>query len=174
MELNDIFSKYVNPVIHDSSKLNIKQCKECGGICCQTMGCHISPFDLKEISYQFIIDFIEETNCISIDWWEGSPFDESDNIYRVYFLRLKNRNAKIIDPSYGGICSILTDVGCPLSFEYRPRGARDLIPEENDCRIEYSKQQCAIDWYPYQNTLEKVYNYYCKKGEVTSFYDEHE
>ena len=168
MELNQIFSKYFNPCIQENSKVDYEECKRCGGRCCKAMGCHISPFDLKEITVKSIINLIDESQCISIDWWNGNPTDDSTNIERAYFLRIKNKNGKVIDPSYGGVCSILTDIGCPLSFEYRPKGARDLIPCNNDnCVVEYSKQDVAIDWLPYHDIMEEVYNYYYEKGDIT-------
>lgn len=165
MELNKIFSKYFNPVIFEQSKINNELCKKCDGSCCKTMGCHISPFNLKEISVEFIISLINESGCVSIDWWDGNPITNEHDNQRVYFLRIKNINSNIIDPSFGGTCSILTDNGCPLSYEYRPKGARELIPDENECRVEYSKQQCAIDWYNYQDIMTQVYDYYFEKGD---------
>lgn len=167
MELNNIFEKYINPVKHDSSKVDSEYCKNCGGKCCHAMGCHISPFDFKEITFQSIVNFIDETECISIDWWNGNPITNDESEEKAFFLRIKNKDSKVIDPSYGGTCCILTDTGCPLSFEYRPKGARELIPHESECVIKYSKQQCAIDWYPYQDILQQVHDYYYEKGEMT-------
>lgn len=166
MELNKVFSKYFKPVSLESSKVNTELCKGCGGLCCKAMGCHISPFDLKEISVLLIISLIDESDCISIDWWSGNPITNEQDGTNTYFLRIKNKNSKVIDPSFGGECSILTDIGCSLSFEYRPKGARELKPVEGECIIGYSKQQCAIDWYDYQDVLEAVYNHYLIKGDV--------
>lgn len=172
MELNNLFSKYFIPASSDNSKVNTNLCEKCGGSCCKNMGCHISPFDLKEISVESIINLIEESNCISIDWWEGNPITEENTGERAFYLRIRNENSVIIDPSYGGKCSILTDNGCPLSFEYRPKGARELIPNINNkcCRDGYSKRQCAIDWYSYKDIMEQVYDhfhdYYEEKGDA--------
>jgi hypothetical protein len=166
MELNNVFAEYFNPCSPESSKVNIEICKKCGGGCCQSMGCHISPFDLKEISVESIVSLIDDSKCISIDWWNGNPITNECDGQRVYFLRIKNVNAKVIDPSFGAPCSILTDIGCPLFYEYRPKGARELIPSEGDCHIGYSKQECAADWLNYQEIMEQVYNYYFLKGDV--------
>jgi len=169
--LNEIFAKYFKPVNYEILKYNPELCRGCGGLCCKTMGCHISPEDLKdEITVESIIRLIDETGCISIDWWEGDP-SENNAVSRGLFLRIKNVNAKIIDPSYGDECSILTDKGCPLIYSYRPKGARELIPAETECLVGYSKQQCAIDWLPYRDILEEVYEYYENKGEVTPRFD---
>lgn len=166
MELNNIFEKYFKPSPYEQSKENIERCKKCGGQCCKNMGCHISPFDLREISVKSIISLIQETDCISIDWWEGNPKENECDGSRTYYLRIKNKDSNVINPSFGGVCSILMDTGCPLSFEYRPKGARDLIPSEGECKDGYSKQQCAIDWYDYQDIMEKVHDYFEEQGDV--------
>lgn len=168
MELNSIFSKYLKPVAIECPKVNAELCKGCGGLCCKSLGCHFSPFDFKEITVESIINFINESQCVSIDWWEGNPLTNEHDNSRCYFLRIKNRNSKVIDPSFGGVCSILTDNGCPLFFEYRPKGARELIPCEGDCLDGYCKQQAAIEWFQYQDVMKKVYDYYFEKGDVVN------
>lgn len=169
MELNNIFEKYFNPCSYEPLKEDKEMCKECGGCCCKSMGCHISPFDLKEVSVESIISLITESNCVSIDWWEGNPNTGNHDDTRTYFLRIKNNNSKVIDPSFGGVCSILTDKGCPLPFEYRPKGARDLVPAYIDCEAYYSKQCCAIDWYNYQNVMKAVYSYFEAQKDMSEF-----
>ena len=52
------------------------------------------------------------------------------------------------------------------SREYRPKGARELIPSEGECIVNYSKQQAAIDWLQYHDILSEVYEYYFEKGDV--------
>ena len=168
MELSRIFEQYFKPCSYEQEKENIEVCKRCGGGCCKAMGCHISPFDLKTISIESIISLIEESGCISIDWWEGDPVNKVQDGSRVYYLRIKNSNSEVVDPSFGGKCSILTDTGCPIPFEYRPKGARDLIPcdGEQECYVVYSKEQCAIDWYDYQDIMEKVYKCFNHDEEI--------
>ena len=173
MDLNNIFAKYFKPASFESQKVNTELCKKCGGNCCNGMGCHISPSDLKDLSVESIISLINESNCISIDWWHGNPSLEEITNENTYYLRIKNSKAKTIDPSYRGICSILTDNGCPLSFEYRPKGARELVPHETQCYTNYSKQQCAIEWYDYQDIMKEVFEYYSSKGDY-SMIDKHE
>jgi hypothetical protein len=168
MELNKVFEKYFIPCI-ETPKENCSICKECGGKCCNCMGCHISPFDLKEINKESIIALIDESQCISIDWWEGNPATGESNGSKSFYLRIRNKDATVIDPAFGGHpCILLTDTGCPLCYKYRPKGARDLIPNATDeCDALYEKQQCAIDWMPYSDIMREVYNYYVEKGEVT-------
>lgn len=162
MELNKVFAKYFKPASYDCAKVCSDVCTKCGGECCTIMGCHIAPSDLKEISVDAIISLIDETGCISIDWWVGNPVTGEFG-YKGYYLRMRNEDANIIDPAWSGHrCSILTDTGCPLSFEYRPKGARELIPNEILCDAMYPKQQCAIEWDKYHDIMSKVYEHYKK------------
>lgn len=136
-------------------------CKKCKGACCKTMGCHYSPNDFKEISFQYLKSKIDEGN-ISIDWWEGSPFDDNDRtISKAYYLRARHTNANVVDAAWGGTCKLLTPKGCSLTYKDRPKGGRLLIPCENrNCIPEYTKQQAAIDWYKYNDILTKLVNHY--------------
>ena len=143
MELNKVFEKYFVPS-NDTLNENRIACSKCGGQCCKNMGCHISPNDLKGITVESIIALMDETNCISLDWHEGHPEDE-ENRDRHHYLRIKNVGASMIDPSWGARCGLLTDSGCPLLFQYRPKGGRALKPQDGDCTEGYSKAQCAID-----------------------------
>ena len=168
MELLEVFQKYFKEVPEGSDKINNDLCKKCGGRCCVNLGCHISPDDLKEISFDSIISLIDDSECISIDWWEGDPVTDEPTGERVYYLRIKNKGSKVIDPAFGGNpCSLVGENGCPLPFSYRPKGARELIPSEGDCIDGYSKQQCCIDWMKHQDVMVKVHAYYTSLGEVT-------
>lgn len=83
-------------------KIENKQlCKKCGGRCCKRMGCHYSPEDFKEITYESLKKEIEK-GFISIDWWEGNPFEENkdDDISRAHYLRIRNKDGEIVDPSW--------------------------------------------------------------------------
>lgn len=165
MELNKIFSKYFRPAILEYSKIDTKTCKECGGSCCKSMGCHISPGDLQNISVESIINLIDESQCVSIDYWVGNPITNKHE-GRGYYLRMRNVDSHVIDPAYHGVCSILTPTGCPLPFTYRPKGARELAPCANsDCTTEYTKQQCAIDWMQYKDIMQQVYQHYHDIGD---------
>lgn len=167
VDMNKVFEKYFIPS-NDTLNENHEACKKCGGQCCKGMGCHISPADLRKITKESIIGLIDETGCISIDWYEGNPIT---GIYdgEYYFLRIRNNDAKIIDPSFGGQCCLLKDNGCPILFHYRPKGARALNPCDGDtpCSDGYSKVQCAADWMPYLDIMKEVYEYYRERMEVT-------
>lgn len=129
-------------------------CSRCKGACCKNMGCHFAPTDFKEITFDALKVEIEK-GFISIDWWES---DEPQ-----YFLRMRHKDADIVDPSWGGECILLTDKGCPLSFEERPLGARSLKPRDNDggcCMGNYGKEECKNDWLEYDDILKQLVEYF--------------
>lgn len=175
----DRFKKFVKPAAYDSSKDMPAICTECAQerpVCCQNLPCSISPNDLKDLSYQGIISFIDDTGIVSIDWWDGgdsrTSYKELIPPGKYYFLRMKAKRRKIIDPGFGmQTCSIWNEnIGCPLNFEYRPKGARDLIPKRKGlCDEEYPKDMCAFEWLPYQDILKKVVEHYEVINESSTF-----
>lgn len=143
-------------------------CAQCGGICCKNSGCGISPDDLglQELldndslaTVKGKIQHLLNTGIVSIDWWEGNPVTNEVDGITGYFLRMRNKNAPIVDPSWGGECLLLQKHGCILLFKNRPKQGRWLIPHKNpkeDCNSLYDKQQLAIDWMPYNKILEEI------------------
>ena len=131
---------------------NKEICSKCKGKCCKTMGCHYSPKDFEEISFEYLMSQIDK-GYISIDWWEGNPFEDNRNIHRAFFLRVRNVESPIVDPSWGGRCSLLTETGCSLTYNERPTGGRLLIPGEKNCVTKYTKEDCVKEWYKYNDIL---------------------
>lgn len=141
----------------------LKICKKCKGVCCKTVGCHYSPEDFKDLSFEGLKSEIDK-GFISIDWWEGNPFDDDRTIMKAYYLRSRNVDSTVIDASWGGVCSLLTEKGCSLSYKDRPKGGRLLIPKGNKvCIPKYTKQQSAMDWYKYNDILAQLVEYYNSK-----------
>ena len=131
---------------------NSSFCSHCQGkYCCNTMGCGIDPKDLKEISISLIIKLLQ-SDIVCIDRY----FDDEEN--STMFLRIKNIDNDIFSFDYGFGCMLQTEYGCPLSFGYRPREARELIPnyDHTKCQPVYTREQCAKDWEPYQEILTDV------------------
>lgn len=133
-----------------------EQCAICGGRCCKRMGCHYSPTDFKDLSYNGLKSEIEKGR-ISIDWWENSSGSE-------YFLRARHVGAPIVDPSWGGVCINLTSTGCSLSWEERPLGGRSLKPGKRGCTGDYSKEDCKNEWKQYSEVLEQLVEYFSDSG----------
>lgn len=135
------------------------QCDICKGACCKRMGCHFSPRDFNDISFESLKKEIETKQYISIDWWEGDEGPE-------YYLRMRNVGGHIIDPSWGGVCVLLTENGCSLSFEERPLGARALKPRDRynePCISDYTKEDCKNEWKQYSDILLKLVDYFVWK-----------
>ncbi|MGL5715825.1 MAG: hypothetical protein ACRCX2_22575 [Paraclostridium sp.] len=141
---------------------NKEICAECGGVCCKHMGCHYSPDDFKDLTYEGLKSEIDK-GCISIDWWEGSILKNREIDSTAYFLRVRNKYSPIVDPSWDGECLLLRETGCPLSYSERPKGARLLIPNKSgSCELKYDKEDCADDWYKYNDILNKLFTHYSK------------
>lgn len=134
-------------------------CTKCGGSCCKNMGCHFAPSDFPELSFDFLKNEIEK-GYISIDWWEGDHYPE-------HYLRMRHKNADIVDPSWGGECVMLTDKGCSFPFDKRPLGARALEPrEKGQCVVHYSKEECKNEWGQYSDILWELRKYFSEKEEL--------
>ena len=125
-------------------------CAICRGRCCKTMGCHYSPRDFKDLSYEGLKREIEKGR-IAIDWWVGEEPE--------YYLRARHIGEPIVCGSWGGTCVNLTENGCSLSWEERPLGGRALKPGAtpfHECEDFYSKEDCKNEWKPYSDTLERL------------------
>lgn len=131
----------------------LKQCAKCKGKCCKRMGCHFSPTDFEETSYEYLKDVLY-SGFVSIDWW-----DERDGS-QGFYLRMRHIGAPVVDPSWGGRCVMLTDDGCLLSFEERPLGGRALKPSYDEgCHVtEYGKYECKKEWEPYHDILQRLHD----------------
>lgn len=125
-------------------------CKLCKGWCCSFYGCHYSPYDFPEISFDALKKEIEKGK-ISIDWWEAEP--------REYFLRARHIGEPVVCGSWGGICVNLTDTGCSLSWEERPLGGKALKPGKSlrdECKTSYSKETCKNEWQKHAAVLREL------------------
>ena len=149
---------YKSNIIPCSTEIieNSSICSSCGGRCCNTCSCHISPKDVKDLTVDGLYDWIVKSKCIAIDWWEGDT-EVRGNLPKIYFLRMRHKDTGIIDPTYGGKCVLLSEDGCTIDWAYRGKGARDLVPHESfKCGDRYSKYDCASDWREYYDILKEV------------------
>lgn len=131
---------------------NKDTCTKCGGKCCKSLGGFFHPNDIgvDNITKDDLINFIKRGD-VSIDWFEG----DDDNLY---FLRMRNQRANIIDPSWGGVCCHWTPNGCSIPFEKRPYGCKRLVPNQSGKCTEgsYAKYECGHDWLPYNDILQEI------------------
>ena len=93
-------------------------------------------------------------------------FEKILNNEGALYIRMRNKGKDIvdvlhIDPYEETLgCIGLTEKGCRFSFKKRPKGGRMIIPDISglmDCNVIYSEYHAAIDWYPYQEILYRLY-----------------
>lgn len=134
------------------------QCKECGGDCCKSAGCELAPSDFSDLSFEGLRRVMKKgyiTMQLASQLYTGLNCP-------VLILHIRNRDEPIIN--FGGWheegCILHDNLrGCPFSDKDRPKGGRDLIPENRKygtCARGYSIRMCAEDWLPYQGLLEAL------------------
>lgn len=137
-----------------------KVCSKCGGKCCKICGCHFSPDDFEEISFEFLKKELEK-GYISIDYVDGEVIYQN---FGVYILRIRNKNAGVVDTSMirqKRECILLTENGCKLDYAHRPTGGKLLIPDKNGrCRSKYDIRDCCYEWKPHQRILLDLIEYF--------------
>lgn len=141
--------------------VNLDVCQKCCGVCCKRCGCHYSPNDFKEITFNYLQKEIKK-GYISIEWIDGESFYSPGG---VYILRARNTGMKIVDNSIERApCILLTENGCKLSYEQRPSGGKYLIPKvKNDTLLCYSKYdiyECCMEWREHQKVLNELVRYF--------------
>lgn len=158
---------------YDISKdVNSQICSECKGKCCKMCGCHFSPDDFKEISFEYLKREIEK-GYISIDYVDCEMIYEN---FGVYILRIRNANAPIVDTGFNRRtpCILLTDEGCKLEYKDRPSGGKLLVPsekffknslkqKERYCYQKYTIENCCYEWKPHQGLIFQLIKNFEKK-----------
>lgn len=151
-----------------SSVTNAEICSQCGGKCCKKCGCHFSPDDFQEISFDFLKQEIEK-GYISIDYVDREIILED---FGMFILRIRNQKSPIVDvENYTrNPCILLTEKGCKLDYEHRPTGGKLLIPDNNlknfespQCHSYYDIDDCCHEWKPYQEILYQLVKYFKNK-----------
>lgn len=145
---------------------NPNLCAKCGGECCKGCGCHFSPEDFEDTSFEGLKRELEK-GYISIDRVDGRAFDRPE---MFFILRIRNRGARIVYLNYerGEPCILLTEKGCKLSYTKRPTGGRLLIPVAVkykgltclNCQSAYTIEDCCMEWRPYQQVLSELIHYF--------------
>ena len=157
-------------------------CKECKGNCCRSMGCSLSPEDMirgirawKETSgaEQMQHRKIEEAKAEEIMSEKEPDTEEIENWLMnshcaldsfgypggsLLYVRMRHKCFTFIGVDAIGECEALTDTGCRLSYEDRPKGGRMLIArEDHRCTQEYTREMMVKDWIPYQEQLKQIW-----------------
>lgn len=141
---------------------NVEVCRACGGKCCwQVPGeCFPEDFDCSE---ELVYEALKSGNYC-IDWWEGDPRDldseDPEYVEKGEYIRPAHRGMEgvIEDPTWDNkACHFLTDNGCTLKYENRPKGCRELVPSESGCFSKSGgKKGAALAWLPYSDMLWRV------------------
>ena len=150
-------------IIEEAKFTNYELCKKCGGACCKGMGCEYLPQDFNEITFDSLYNEISK-GFISIDWWEGDPRENRDEVSLAFYLRARNINSPIVDASWGGTCVHWQhDKGCALSWANRPTGGKMLVPlydeeqEKYSCNTNIPKREIVLEWLQYNLILNELY-----------------
>ncbi len=157
-------------------------CRACGGICCKSNGCSLSPEDmLREIAEweagqaggktgsadptkMQIEKWLMAGNC-AIDSFSGKEGT-------CYFIRMRHKCFTFIGVDAMGECIALTDRGCSLPFEKRPRGGRYLEGRaDRHCLQHYTREQMIEDWMPYQKQLREIWDGWHDRLEQEGVFD---
>lgn len=136
-------------------------CAKCGGKCCDVTGCHYSPYDFKEITYEYLSKLIREKRYICI-----RVIKEKQNFLKkeIYYLKIRDIGDDIVVGNslqmLGVGCVLSTAEGCRLNDKHRPTGGKYLIPNEfGHCKQYYDINFTAYEWSKskYQRILKKLF-----------------
>lgn len=137
-------------------------CAPCGGKCCKSLPGINAPEDFGATKKEMLGRIVEalKTGRYSIDWYEGDPRPvKKQKLELVRFVRPATKHAvgKLLDPSWGGECTFLTENGCSFEHDQRPFGCRSLEPGESVCIDRGGeKAGAAMRWIPFQGLLNKA------------------
>ena len=150
-------------------------CRVCGGACCKANGCSLAPEDmLRELSRwqaeeeraeqdggkkrqdelpkgSELESWLQESRC-AIDSFTGQAGP-------CYYIRMRHKCFTFIGVDAMGECIALTEMGCSLPYERRPRGGRYLEGrQDRHCLQHYTREQMEEDWKPYQMLLKEIWD----------------
>lgn len=135
-------------------------CRACGGVCCKSNGCSLSPEDMLreltaysagEAELSQIEEWLQQSEC-AIDSFTGKKG-------LCYYVRMRHKCFTFIGVDAMGECIALTERGCCLPYDRRPRGGRYLEGRsDRHCRQHYTREQMEEDWEPYQQLLGDIWN----------------
>lgn len=145
------------------------ECAECRGKCCRENGCCLSPEDLfralskknQELNFQRLLQRELKEHLLML-------LKDEDGLYAIdrnvspkgpfYYLRMRHKCYTFVGVDAMGECVALTDEGCMLSEEDRPKGGRFLKSSPNGrCMQMYTAEDMYKDWEPYQTLLSGIY-----------------
>lgn len=119
------------------------------------------------------IDILPEIPLLSEVMFLRPKHYRRDYDYATKEMVTGPRINSIRDDSWGGQCVLLTDQGCSLKFEERPRMCQILKPNYDFLESKaycgetpgYSKREFMLAWIPYQNLINKAVDLYHEEQE---------
>ncbi|MBQ8639004.1 MAG: hypothetical protein IJ468_07535 [Lachnospiraceae bacterium] len=89
-----------------------------------------------------------------------------ENGVPCYYLRMRHKCYTFIGIDAVGECVALTENGCSLPEEQRPKGGRYLESRpDGACIQHYTHEQMCADWAPYGETLKSIWDEFHEKME---------
>jgi len=157
----------------DDELVNVNSaiCANCAGkYCCQVTGCHFSPDDFIDLSFEGLKSELD-LGYISIDIIFREQFYMNRD---VLVLRTRNKDSNIYDATdfrCNKPCDLLTSTGCPLPYAERPSGGRLVIPSPDyNCSGTYGGRENCIEWNYFQEVLWQLARHY-KESEKNHYYE---
>lgn len=148
------------------------ECTECKGKCCREKGCCLSPEDLfralskknQELNFRRMLQKELKEHLMNL-------LKEEDGLYAIdrtvaadgpfYYLRMRHKCYTFIGVDAIGECVALTDTGCMLSYQERPKGGRFLKSSpDRRCQQMYTMADMYKDWAPFSKMLSEIYEEY--------------
>lgn len=132
-------------------------CKACGGKCCRKHPGALFPSDVGSPPTVEAVCKLLRTGRYVVDWWEGDPRKDCNDLGQAYFLRARATNdTELRSPSWAGQCVFWGADGCELEAANRPTQCRALEPAgvDEECVDHASKQDACIAWIPHHDIIE--------------------
>ena len=146
-------------------------CAQCHGRCCKTMGCSLAPEDMIRALSDKTVTRENVENLLQNGQFAIDSFQVGGRAF--YFLRMKHKCFTFIGVDAMGECTALTEQGCSLAFEDRPKGGRMLEAKENGrCTQHYTQEMMIADWKPYQGMLGDIWIVWHDQFEKDGVFDQ--
>ena len=144
----------------EETTCNYSICAECGGRYCKRCGCHLSPDDFKDLSFDEMLKEFKK-GYLTIEVIDGDPFFHH-GFPRI--VRMRNVDSPVVEERLyarpQSPCVMLGENGCKLEYHNRPAGGRLLVPNKRNnklhCKSRYNIEECMHEWLYHQKLLAKL------------------